>query len=187
MGASALSLDLEAKSEESDLDEEAWEDLFYEVSGILTSYLEENLRRQAEAGFLEAIDAGCVAEADCDDFENRRLTFLFDDSWAIGAEVAEHWYALAMAACHGQVAQVVGKQGFALKNPIQDLAELANEGTGTLPLLAIGNEIVGVYEDGELSLTEGVKLTLSEEDQARVREAAQKQRCECELCQQLRG
>lgn len=187
MGASALSLDLEATSEESDLDEEAWEDLFYEVSGILTSYLEENLRRQAEAGFLESIDAGCVVEADCDDFENRRLTFLFNDSWAIGAEAAEHWYALALAACHGQVAQVVGKHGFALQNPIQNLAELAREGTGTLPLLAIGNEIVGVYEDGELSVTEGVKLTLSEEDQARVREAAAQQRCACELCQQLRG
>jgi hypothetical protein len=187
MGATALSLDLEAKSEDSDLDQEAWETLFYEVNDILTGYLEENLRRPAEAGFLDAIDGGCVVEADCDDFVNARLTFFFGDSWAIGAEAAEHWYALAMAACRGQVEQVIGEQGLALKNPIEDVVELARKGTGGLPLLAIGNEIVGVYEDGEVSVTEGVSLALSEDDQARVQEAARTRRCECELCQQLRG
>ena len=186
MGATALSLELEAKSEESDLDEEGWEELFYEVNAIVTDYLEKNLRRPAEAGFLEAIDAGCVVEADCDDFENQRLTFLFNDSWAIGAETAEHWYALAIAACHGKVERAVGKQGFQLKNPGQDVTALATNGTGTLPLLTIGDEIVGVGKDGELMVTEGVNLTLSEEDKARVQAVANTRRCECELCQQLR-
>jgi hypothetical protein len=187
MGATAISLELEAKSEDSELDQEAWEELFDEVQGILTNYLEENLSRPAEAGFLESIDAGCMVEPDCDDFEDARLTFLFNDSWAIGAEAAEHWYALAMAARRDEVAQAVGRQGFTLKNPPQDVAELADEGTGTLPLLAIGDEIVGVGEDGELSVTEGVSLGLSQEDEARVRAVVKKQRCECELCQQLRS
>jgi hypothetical protein len=149
-------------------------------------YLEKNLQRPAEAGFLEAIDAGCVAEADCDDFENQRLTFLFNDSWAIGAEAAEHWYALALAACHGKVERAVGKQGFQLKNPSQDVTDLAMNGTGTLPLLAIGDELVGVSQDGEIMVTEGTSLKLSEEDKARVRAVANNRRCECELCQQLR-
>jgi hypothetical protein len=187
MGATALSLDLEARSEESDLDQEAWEELFYEVHGLLTDYLEENLRRPAEAGFLEDIDAGCVVEANCDDFENGRLTFLFGDSWPIGAEAAEHWYALAMAACRDQVEQAVGERGFTLTSPVEDVAELARKGTGGLPLLAIGNEIVGVYENGELSVTEGVNLELSEDDRARVQEVARTRRCECELCQRFRG
>ena len=186
MGATALSLELEAKSEESDLDEEGWEELFDEVNAIVTDYLEKNLRRPAEVGFLEAIDAGCVVEADCDDFENQRLTFLFNDSWAIGAEAAEHWYALALAACHGKVERVVGKQGFQLKHPTQDVTGLATNGTGTLPLLAIGDEIVGVGEDGELTVTKGVDLALSEEDKARVQAVANTRRCECKLCQQLR-
>jgi hypothetical protein len=186
MGATALSLELEAKSEESDLDEEGWQGLFDEVNVILTDYLEENLRRPAEAGFLEAIDAGCVVEANCDDFGNQRLTFLFNDSWAIGAEAAEHWYALALAVCHGQVQRAVDKQGFQWKNPRQDVTDLAMNGTGTLPLLAIGDEIVGVGKDGELTVTEGVNLTHSEEDKARVRAVANHRRCECELCQQLR-
>lgn len=186
MGATALSLELEAKDEESDLDEEGWEELFDEVNAILTEYLEENLRRPAEAGFLEAIDAGCVVEADCDDFENQRLTFLFNDSWAIGAEAAEHWYALAIATCRDKVERVLGKQGFQLKHPSQDVTDLAANGTGTLPLLAIGDEIVSVGEDGELTMTEGVNLALSEEYQARVQAVANTRRCECELCQQLR-
>jgi hypothetical protein len=186
MGTTALSLELEAKSEESELDEEGWEALFDKVTAILTDYLEKNLRRPAEAGFLEAIDAGCVVEANCDDFGNQRLTFLFDDSWALGAEAAEHWYALALAACHGKVERAVGKQGFQLKHPSQDVTALATNGTGTLPLLAIGDEIVGVGEDGELTMTEGVNLTLSEEDQARVQAVANTRRCECELCQQFR-
>ena len=186
MGATALSLELEAKSEESDLDEEGWEELFDEVNGILTDYLEKNLRRPAEAVFLEAIDAGCVVEIDCDGFEDQRLTFRFNDSWAIGAEAAEHWYALAMAACHGKVERAIGKRGFRLKNPGRDVNDLATNGTGTLPLLAIGDEIVGVGKGGALTVTEGVTLTLADEDKARVREVANQQRCECELCQQLR-
>lgn len=186
MGATALSLELEAKSEESDLDNQGWEELFDEVNAILTDYLEENLRHPAEAGFLEAIDAGCVVEAACDDFENQRLTFLFNDSWAIGAEAAEHWYALAIAACHGKVERALGEQGFQLKHPTQDVTDLATNGTGTLPLLATGDEIVGVGKDGELTVTEGVKLELSEEDKARVQAVANTRRCECELCQQLR-
>ena len=186
MGATALSLELEANSEECDLDEEGWEELLDNVNLIVTDYLEENLRRPAEAGFLEASDAGCMVEADCDDFENQRLTFLFNDSWAIGAEAAEHWYALAVAACHGQVERAVGKQGFQLKHPSQDVTDLATNGTGTLPLLAIGDEIVGVGKDGELTVTEGVNLTLSDEDMARVRAVANHRRCECELCQQFR-
>jgi hypothetical protein len=186
MGATALSLELEAKSEESDLDEEGWEELFENVNLIVTDYLERNLRRPAEAGFLEAIEAGCIVEADCDDFENQRLTFLFNDSWTIGAEAAEHWYALALAACRGKVERAVGEQGFQWKNPSHDVTDLATNGTGTLPFLAIGDELVGVSEDGELTVTEGVNLTISEEDKARVRAVANHRRCECERCQQLR-
>jgi hypothetical protein len=84
------------------------------------------------------------------------------------------------------VARAVGKQGFQLRNPSQDVTYRATSGTGTLPLLAIGDEIGGVGEDGEFMVTEGVNLTLSEEDKARVRAVAKTRRCECELCQQLR-
>jgi hypothetical protein len=186
MGKTALSLELEARSEESDLDEDGWEELFYDVDGIVNEYLEERLRRPAEAGFLEAIGDGCVVEANCDDFEHQRLTFLFDDSWAIGAVAAEHWYTLALAACHGKIARALGERGFQCKNPGQDAAGLAANGTGGLPLLDIGDEIVGVDENGELMTTEGVDVTLSQEDEARVRAVASQRRCECELCQQLR-
>jgi hypothetical protein len=186
MGKTALSLELEASSEKSDLDHDGWEELHGEVDGILMDYLQRKLRRPAEAGFLEAIDDGCVVEAHCDDFANQRLTFLFNDSWAIGAEVAEHWYTLALAACHGKVARAVGKRGLQWKNPGQAVDVLARNGTGALPLLAIADELAGVDRDGELMMTEGVDVTLSEEDEARVRQVASQRRCECALCQQLR-
>jgi hypothetical protein len=45
---------------------------------------------------------------------------------------------------------------------------------------------VGVSKDGEVTVTEGVNLALSEEDKVRVRAVANNRRCECELCQHLR-
>jgi hypothetical protein len=188
MGATALSLDLEPKKsgQEPNLDDEAWEELFDKVNGILTRYLEKHLRRDAEAGFLEDIDAGCVVELDLDDCENSRFTLLFNDGWALGAEVAEHWYMLALAACFDEVEKALGKRGFKLKIPHGDVAGLARKGTGTLPLVVIGTELAGVGEDGELRVTEGVTLELSEKDKALITETAKTRQCRCELCEQLR-
>jgi hypothetical protein len=188
MGATALSLELEAKKpgKEPDLDDEAWEELFDKVNGILTGYLEKHLRRDAEAGFLEDIDAGCVVELDHDDCENGRLTLLFNDSWALGAEAAEHWYTLALAACFDDVEKALGKRGFKSKTPRGDVGELARKGTGTLPLVVIGSELAGIGKDGTLMVTEGVKLELSEKDKALIAKTAKTRQCHCELCEQLR-
>jgi hypothetical protein len=189
MGATALSLVLKPKQPRQlpELDDEAWEELFDEVNGILTRYLEKHLRRNAEAGFLEDIDAGCVVELDHDDCEQGRLTFLFNDSWALGAEVAEHWYTLALAACFDEVEKTLGQRGFKQKGPRRDVGVLARKGTGALPLAAIGPELAGVEKNGELRLTEGVTLELSKKDQALIAETARTRQCRCKLCEKLRG
>jgi hypothetical protein len=188
MGATALSLELEPKKrgQEPDLDEEAWDELFDRVNGILTQYLKKHLRRDTEARFLEDIDAGCVVELDHDDCENGRLTLLFNDGWALGAEAAEHWYTLALAACFDDVEKVLGKRGFTSKNPREDVGELARKGTGTLPLVVIGTELAGVGADGALMATEGVTLELSEKDKALITGTVRTGQCRCELCEQLR-
>jgi hypothetical protein len=188
MGATALSLDLAPKKpgQEPELDEEAWEELFDAVNGILTHYLEQHLRRDAEARFLEDIDAGGVVELNPDATEQGRLMFLFNDSWAPGAEAAEHWYTLALAACFDDVEKALGKRGFKSKRPPRDVGALASKATGTLPFVVIGEELAGVREDGELLLTEGVTLELSEKDKALIASTAKTRQCQCELCTKLR-
>ncbi|MDY7227150.1 hypothetical protein [Hyalangium rubrum] len=187
MGVTSLSLELKPKkpSQEPELDDEAWEELFDEVNGLLSAYLEKHLRRAAEAGFLEDIDAGCVVELDHEDCENGRLTFRFNDSWALGAEAAAHWYTLALAACFDEVETVLGKRGFKSKRLRRDVSALARKGTGTLPLVAIGTELVGVDKRGELMSTEGVELELSAKDKALIAKAAKTRQCQCKLCEKL--
>jgi hypothetical protein len=188
MGATALSLELKPKKpgREPELDDEAWEELFDTVNGILTGYLEKHLRRDPEASFLEDIDAGCVVELDLDDCENGRFTLLFNDSWALGAEVAEHWYTLALRACSGEVDKALGKRGFKSKSPRGDVEGLVRKGTGGMPFVVIGMELVGVDRNGEPLVTEGVKLELSDEDKAFIAETARTRKCRCELCERLR-
>ena len=52
--------------------------------------------------------------------------------------------------------------------------------------MVIGTELAGVGEDGELMITEGVKLELSEKDKALIAKTAKTRQCRCELCEQLR-
>lgn len=183
MGATSFSVKLSAlKRRRRLLTEDEAETLQTGIEGVIHDFLEARLTRAADLSMLEDIEA-CAAELvelDCDELRRGKLTFHIHAHWRSGAEAAEHWHRLAIAATAGALDEVVQRVGYRLAT--EQARQLVAQGTSR-PLALIDERLFALDEEGAPLTAEGEMLKLSCEERERLQELARARRCECQLCQ----
>ena len=143
-----------------------------------------------DAVVLEEIDDDNCVRHVCEHFAEGKLSFWFLDYWRYGADVAEHWYELALAACRDDVEAKLATHGLRVTSPRSDLAALVRTRGEKPAFLLVGDALVSVDSHGELDWDvseEGPDgASFSDADRARIDAVARSRQCQCTLCVDLR-
>lgn len=159
------------------------ETLSYEVLDIIQQFLRSEFDSDVALEFLEDIEE--VIEISCG--EGNTFEFQFIDHWYLGAEIAYHWYELALlsSSCRAAINQYLGQSGLALF-PLEDklqihLHSLEND----ILFVELQDELIGIEsqaEPGDWIQTEGRELELSDEESQYIEELRLLKLCHCPLC-----
>lgn len=166
-------------------DDDGAELVFHEVCEVIQQFLKEQLESDVALEYLEELDE--VIETNCEETNRPELDFQFVDHWYLGAELAYHWYELALQSpiCQGAINEHLAEYDLTLAPLKNELYVLLGPQENSVLFVELQGEIVGIdtqEECGELVLTEGVDIELSDEESQYVEEIRATKLCHCPLC-----
>ncbi|MEZ4453294.1 MAG: hypothetical protein R3B09_27775 [Nannocystaceae bacterium] len=149
------------------------DDLPFTVVDAVTGWLGDHLDA-LDNKVLDAIDGASMIEVDEDAIAEGRLELRVADHWYPGAIAAMHWLEVALTRAPEVLEAALATHGYAPAGAFEP---------GTWPpLVPVGDDLVVVGTDGEVSSTEGIPFAPTPAEAATIAEAARDRRCRCSLC-----